>query len=69
MAKEYAEYRDVMQELIEIFGQKTFITSAELARAEGCDPRTVNKRYGIPKEAKGIDRAVLARRKCQMAHN
>ena len=68
MAKEYDEYRDVLQELIDVFGEKTFITSAELARAEGCEVSTVNKRYGIPKGQNGIDRAILARRKCQMAH-
>ena len=61
------EYYDVMEELIQIFGNKTFITFAELGRAEGCDPRTAAKRYGAPPGAKGIDRAILARRKCDMA--
>ena len=67
MAREFDEYRLVLESLSESFGNRAWITSAELARYEGCDVRTVNKRYGIPKGANGIDRSILARRKCLMA--
>lgn len=68
MSREFDEYRFVIADLKETFGERAWITSAELARHEGCDVRTVNKRYGIPKGVNGIDRNVLARRKCLLAH-
>ena len=68
MSREHEHYRDVLEELCEVFGaDRTFISSVELAKAEGCCVRTVNSRYGIPSGAGGIDRAILAKRKCQMA--
>lgn len=67
MSRELPEYRDVVEELIETFGPKIYITFAELGKAEGCDPRTCAKRYGVDPGQKGIDRAVLARRKCMLA--
>lgn len=67
MSKELEEYRFVVADLREAFGDRAWITSAELAKYEGCDVRTVNKRYGIPKGANGIDRSILARRKCLLA--
>lgn len=67
MAREYEEFRFVLADLKETF-PNTWITLGELAAAEGKDPRTIRKRYGIPAGVNGIDRAVLARRKCQLAH-
>ena len=68
MAREFSEYRDVLADLIETFGDKAWITNAELARYEQCDVRTIKKRYGIPDGVNGINRNVLARRICQLAH-
>lgn len=64
---EYAEYRFVYQSLHEHFG-KGWITVKELAAYDGCDPRTAKSRYSIGNGAKGIDIAVLAKRKCALAH-
>ena len=66
--KEHDEYRCVLADLKDAFGNRAWITSAELAKYEGSDVRTVNKRYGIPKGANGIDRSILAQRKCRMAN-
>ena len=68
MAREYDEFRYVLASIKEDF-PNTWVDLGELAKAEGKDPRTIRKRYGIPKGQNGIDRAVLARRKCQLAHN
>ena len=68
MAREYDEYRFVLADLKERFEDRSFIGCSELAKAEGCDVRTVKRRYGIPYGQRGIDRAVLARRKCELAH-
>lgn len=67
MAREYLEYRDVLADLKETYNDMTFIPCKLLAEKEGCDVRTVKSRYGIPSGQRGIDRAVLARRKCQIA--
>lgn len=68
MSRENENYRDVLEDLKKVFGDdRTFISSVDLARAEGCCVRTVNRRYGIPAGAGGIDRVILAKRKCQMA--
>lgn len=64
---EYAEYRIVIEALTRHFG-KAWITIAELAEYEGCDPRTAKKRYAISKGVGGIDITVLAHRKCALAH-
>lgn len=63
---EFDEYRYVLAELKEAFGDRAWIKTAELARYEGCDKRTVKARYGIPKGVEGIDRTILARRKCML---
>lgn len=68
MANEFDEYRWVLRDLNEAFGGRAWITTAELARYEGSDKRTIKKRYGIPNGVNGIDRSVLARRKCRLAH-
>lgn len=68
MGREYDEFRYVLTSLSEIF-PNTWVTIGELAKAEGKDPRTIRRRYGIPAGQQGIDRAVLARRKCRMAHD
>lgn len=66
--KEYPEYRLVLENLRHEFGNRNFITVSELARFDGCCARTVVKRYGIKKEAGGIDIAILAHRKCELAN-
>lgn len=68
MAREYEEYRDVLADLKASFGDKGWIKVSELARYDGSDARTVRRRYSIPPGIDGIDRAVLARRKCMLAH-
>ena len=68
MAREFEEYRDVLSDLIESFGDKAWITAAELARYDQCCVRTVKKRYGIPNGVDGINRNVLTRRNCRLAH-
>lgn len=67
MSAEYDEYRYVLEDLKAAFGDRAWIKLGELAAYEGCDPRTTRARYGIPKGAGGIDRSVLARRKCRLA--
>lgn len=67
MSRENENYRDVLENLRATFGTKTFITTAEIAAAEGCCPRTARNRYRIPKGACGLDITILAKRKCQMA--
>ena len=68
MAKEYAEYRDVLADLIKTFGDKAWITIEDLKQYDNSCTRTLKKRYGIPKGINGINRSVLARRICQLAH-
>lgn len=68
MAREYAEYRTVIAYLREIYGDKCWITCAELSKHDGPDVRTIKKLYRIPPGVNGIDIAVLAHRKCELAH-
>ena len=68
MAMEYPEYRDVLEQLNLVFGPKNWISTAEVAEYDGCCVRTIKKRYGIRKGVGGIDKAVLARKKCELAH-
>lgn len=67
MSRENENYRDVLENLKATFGSKTFITTKEIAAADGCCPRTARNRYRIPKGACGLDITILAKRKCQMA--
>lgn len=66
MAKEYEEYRLVLEALNEHF-HKGWLTLNEIAEYDGCDYRTVRTRYGLSKGVSGIDISVLAYRKCQLA--
>ena len=68
MAREYPEYRDVLADLIAYFGQGAWIRVKDLAEYDHSDPRSVRKRYGIPKGTDGINRNVLASRICQLSH-
>lgn len=61
-------YRDVMADLIAAFGQGAWITLAQMAEYDHCDVRTVRKRYGIPKGVKGMNRAILARKICELGN-
>lgn len=49
MGREYDEFRYVLSDLKETFAD-SWITIGDLAKAEGQDPRTVRKRYGIRPE-------------------
>lgn len=64
---EFKGYRDVLADLTEHFGTGAWITITQLAAYDHADPRTVRKRYGLPKNAKGVNRCILARRICEMA--
>lgn len=64
---ELPEYRLVLENLIHHFGDKGWIGIMELSEFERADYRTVRARYGIPANVKGIDIAVLAHRKCELA--
>ena len=59
-------YREVYSDLTERFGQGAWISIKEVAEYDKADPRTVCKRYGIPKGTKGINKAILARRICEL---
>lgn len=65
--KEPPGYRDVLADLSEQFGVGAWITITQLADYDKADPRTVRKRYGLPKDAKGVNRCILARRICELA--
>lgn len=67
MAKEFEDFRFVLNNLNEVYEGKQFITIKELCEKERCDPKTAKRRYNIPVGARGIDVAVLARKKCAMA--
>lgn len=70
MPKEYPEYRETLEHLLNVFGREAiWVTSAELGRVEHADPRTVNRRYGIPSDVKGISITVLATRMCELARS
>ena len=43
------------------------MTVKEISEYDGCDPRTVRKRYGIQKGVNGLDIAILAKKKCELA--
>ena len=68
MGREYSEYRDVLADIIAHFGDKAWITVDELSKYDGSCAKTIKKRYQIPKGINGINRNVLARRICQLAH-
>ena len=61
------EYRDVLADIIEHFGDKAWLTVDELAKYDGSCAKTIKKRYQIPKGVNGINRNVLARRICLLA--
>lgn len=68
MSREYPEYRDVLEDIMRTFGDKSWITLDELKQYDGSGcTRTIKRRYGIPKGITGINRNVLARRICQIA--
>ena len=63
MPREPLAYRDVLEGLLSFFDGKRRLTAVDVARHDGCDRRTAQKRYAIPKD--GIEIYVLARRMCQ----
>ena len=64
MAKEYPEERNTTERLWAMY-QKDWITTSEVARFDGCDPKTARRRYGIKNG--GISISSLAHLKCQLA--
>lgn len=66
MAREYEEYRDVLQELLAFTNGRHNMSCRELAEYDGVNIKTAKKRYGVPTE--GIDVCIVAKRKCRMAH-
>ena len=64
---ELPEYRTVFADLTERFGQGAWITVKQVAEYDQSDPRTVRRRYGIPKGEHGINKSVLAKRICEKA--
>ena len=60
-------YREVYADLTARFGQGAWITLNQVAEYDHSDPRTVRKRYGIQKGARGINKASLARKICELA--
>ena len=63
MPREPFAYRDVLEGLLSFFEGKRRLSVSDVARHDGCDRRTAQKRYAIPKD--GIEIYVLARRMCQ----
>lgn len=63
MPRERPEYRDNYEALLQYSGGRMMLTTAEVARYLGKDPRTVKKLYNIPKV--GITIPTLARRMCE----
>ncbi len=59
-------YREVYTDLTVRFGQGAWLTISQIAEYDGQDPRTVRKRYRIPKGTHGISKAILARRICEL---
>ena len=55
-------YREVLADLAGFFGEKAWLSLADIARYDGCDTRTVRRRYEI--QGNGINRALLARKIC-----
>ncbi len=61
MAKEFEEERLTAERLWNAF-RKDWLSLQEVAKYDGCDPRTAKRRYGIT--AKGISISSLAHMKC-----
>ena len=66
MSLELPGYREVLADLTAQFGQGAWISIDQIAKYDKSDPRTVKKRYRIPKGANGINRCILARRICEL---
>ena len=64
MPREHEDYRPVLEQLLEFFGEKRQLSATDVAGYDGCCPRTAQSRYGIGKG--GIDITLLARKKCRM---
>lgn len=64
---EFPEYRMIFADLTERFGQGAWLTVKQIAEYDGSDPRTVRKRYRIPRNTHGLNKAQLARRICELA--
>ena len=62
--REHIDYRPVLEQLLLAFDGKRQLSTADVARYDGCDRRTAQRRYDIGKD--GIDITVLARKKCRM---
>ena len=64
MAKEFPEERLIVERLWQTF-QKDWLTTSEIAKFDGCSPKTAHRRYKIT--GGGISINCLAHMKCQLA--
>lgn len=62
--KEYPEERMIVERLWAMF-QKDWISTSEIARFDGCSPKTAHRRYGIV--GGGMNIGSLAHLKCRLA--
>ncbi|MBQ0067355.1 MAG: hypothetical protein KBS60_04120 [Phascolarctobacterium sp.] len=65
--REQENFPYVRAGLIEAFGNRAWLKVTEVAEYDGCDTRTVRRRYGIPKGVYGINRDILARKICSLS--
>ena len=63
MAREYPDYRNIIEDLNTKFNGKSRLSILEVAEYDGCCDKTAKKRYGIGKE--GINVCILARLICE----
>lgn len=62
--QEYPEERLTMERLWERY-QKDWLTTSDIAKFDGCTPKTARKRYGI--RCGGMSISSLAHKKCELA--
>ena len=60
-------YREVLADITACLGDKAWLSLTDVAKYDGCDVRTVRRRYGI--QGTGINRALLARKICMKGKN
>lgn len=62
--KEFPEERLIVEKLWQTFG-KDWLSVSEVAKFDGCCPKTAKRRYGI--SSNGISIVCLAHLKCQLS--
>lgn len=63
MPRELEGYRDVLEDLLNFFGERRLVYPKDVAAYLKVCPRTAKKRYDLPSE--GIALPMLARRMCK----